>query len=161
MAKTFAPNSRLRQHPFIAGAKHQFYSLLEECGELQKFEPHLEIIEDGTKADEFFLIFNGEVELQKFVPGVGMITIQRLGAGDVVGCSWLFPPYWWRFSAITRQPTEAMVFNGALLRARAEEDFEFRQELLTRFNRTLITRLEAALEQLVDSSRLGAIPRIA
>ena len=87
MVKTFAPNSRLGQHPFVSGAKHQFYSLLEECGELQNFEPHVEIIEDGTKADEFFLIFSGEVDLEKFVPGVGVISIQRLGAGDVLGCS--------------------------------------------------------------------------
>jgi hypothetical protein len=68
----------------------------------------------------------------------------------MLGWSWLFPPYRWRFQARTRKTTRALAFDGKSLRAKCEEDHDLGYELLKRFSRVLTERLEATRVQLLD-----------
>ena len=58
------------------------------------------VFADGGFAGKFWLIQSGHVALDVHVPGSGRVTIDSIGIGDLLGCSWLFPPYRWAFGAV-------------------------------------------------------------
>jgi CRP/FNR family cyclic AMP-dependent transcriptional regulator len=86
------------------------------------------------------------------VPGRGRVIVEQLGRGDVVGLSWLFPPFQWGFGAITAQPLQAFEFNGQAIRAECDQDPEFGREMLGRFLRVTLHRLQATRSRLLDAS---------
>ena len=140
----------VRQHPFLAGLPPPFYALFDECGALRRFAAQQVIFHEGAEADHFYLIVSGKVDLQTFIAGVGMVTIQELGSGDALGWSWLFPPATWRFTAATREATEVLSFDARKLRQTAEQNLPFHDELITRIAKTLNQRLLSTRAQLVQ-----------
>jgi hypothetical protein len=81
--------------------------------------------------------------LETFVPGLGMVTVYTLAAGEALGWSWLFPPYCWQFTARSVDATEIITFSAASLRGKAEQDPAFGRELVTRMAQVLLHRLKA------------------
>jgi CRP/FNR family cyclic AMP-dependent transcriptional regulator len=140
----------LTKHPFLTGLKEEVRDLFGDCATLRRFASNQQIFQEGGEADHFYLIISGKVALETFVPGLGMVTIQSLGPGDALGWSWLFPPHQWHFTASTQAPTEVISLDAAQLRYKAEENREFRDELLTRISKTLLERLLATRVQLID-----------
>jgi len=90
------------------------------------------------------------VALQIFSERRGALTILTLGEGEILGWSWLFPPYRWKFSARTLEPTRVFAIDGQCLRAKAEQDHELGYELLKRFAYVVEDRLEAMRLQLIN-----------
>jgi CRP/FNR family cyclic AMP-dependent transcriptional regulator len=80
------------------------------CATFERFGVDQSIFKEGGNAEQFYLIQNGRATLDAFVPGRGVSTVQSVSAGDAFGCSWLFPPYQWHFSARASDVTEAIVF---------------------------------------------------
>jgi CRP-like cAMP-binding protein len=140
----------IKSHPFVAGFDPDFYEYFLDCGTLRRFASQQQIFHEGGEADHFYLILSGEVALETFVPGCGTVTIQRLGPKEALGWSWLFPPHQWHFTATTLAPTEVISFDAEALRAKAAENRDFRDELLTRVSKTLLERLQGTREQLID-----------
>jgi CRP-like cAMP-binding protein len=99
------------------------------------------------------LILKGEVALETSVKEGGIIPIQTLGGGDVLGWSWLFPPYYWHFDARAVSATETVFFYGTRLRERCEEDHDLGYELIKRMAHVVIRRLQATRRQLVASTK--------
>ncbi len=58
------------------------------------------------------------------------VVIDTIGDGDLIGWSWLFPPYVWHFTARATQPTAAIFFYGTVLREYCERDHTLGFELL-------------------------------
>jgi CRP/FNR family transcriptional regulator, cyclic AMP receptor protein len=88
------------------------------------------------------------------VPLSGSIPIQTLEGGDVLGWSWLVPPYRWRFDAGAIELTRAIALDGKCLRAKCEADHCLGYDLLKRFLAVMVQRLEAAQLQLVNVGRV-------
>ena len=143
-------DTAVREHPFLEGLAPNLCEIFCDCASIRRFASQQQIFHEGGEADHFYLIIRGNVALETFVPGCGMVTIQSLGAGDALGWSWLFPPHEWHFTATTREPTEVISLNAAALREKAEADREFHDELVTRVAKTLHQRLLGTREQLVD-----------
>lgn len=141
-------------HPFLVGLRPEFCQIFQECASACRFASQQQIFREGEDADHFYLILTGSVALETFVPGCGTVIIQNLEAGEALGWSWLFPPYQWHFTATTREPTELVSLEAAVLRAQAEQDRGFRDELLTRIVKTLYQRLMGTREQLIDLYRI-------
>ncbi len=76
--------------------------------------------------------------------------IETLGPGDVVGWSWLFPPYRWQFDAVALERVAAVALDGACLRAKCDDDTRLGFELTRRFAGVLIDRLQATRLRLLD-----------
>ncbi len=62
-----------------------------------RLRPGERLFREGTPAGGCWLIHDGCVALDLTVPGRGQVVVQTLGAGDVLGWSWLIPPYQWHF----------------------------------------------------------------
>lgn len=49
------------------------------------------LFEEGRRADRFWVIRSGQVEVDLHVPGRRAAVIETLGQDDLLGWSWLFP----------------------------------------------------------------------
>ena len=74
------------------------------------------LFEDGGSATRFWLLQSGHVCLDLHVPGQGRMKIDTIGMGELLGWSWLFPPYRWAFGAVAASPVEAFEFDARTVR---------------------------------------------
>lgn len=140
----------LAEHPFFQGLAPEQLNVLVGCASNVRFEAGQEIFREGEEAKNFYLIRQGKVFLEVFVPGRGSIVIQTLGEGEVIGWSWLVPPYRWRFDARASELVRAIALDGECLRGKCEADPRLGFELLKRFAHVMTERLQATRLQLLD-----------
>ncbi len=141
----------LATHPFLQGLSPHQKRILSDCAMLSSFAPGELIFREGDPANRFYLIHKGKVALESYVRERGTVLIQNIGSGDLLGWSWLFPPYYWHFDARAVEPVEAVFFYGTPLRDECEADHDFGYELLKRMTEVIIKRLQGTRRQLLDS----------
>ncbi len=140
----------LAEHPFFQGLEKRHLEVITGCASNATFDEGQFIFREGEEANHFYLIRQGRVALEVHAGGVGTITIQTLDAGDILGWSWLVPPYRWHFDARAVEPTRAIVLDGECLRRKCEDDHDLGYELLKRFAEIITQRLQATRLQLLD-----------
>jgi CRP/FNR family transcriptional regulator, cyclic AMP receptor protein len=140
----------LAEHPFFEGLDQEYVSFLAGCAKNVRFQQGEFLLREGEPADAFFIIRHGRVALEIDTPGRGSIVVQTVGEGEVIGYSWLFSPYRWRFDARALELTRALSLDGACLRGKCEEDPKLGYELMKRFAGIVLERLEATRMQLLD-----------
>jgi CRP-like cAMP-binding protein len=133
----------LAQHPFLKGLEKRYLRQLASLATPLSFKPLKMIFHEGDDANEFYLIQQGQVAIEMFMLGCEALQIQALEAGEVLGWSWLVPPYHWHFSARAIEPTQVIALDGRALRTRCEEDHDLGYEILKRFTHVVVQRLEA------------------
>ena len=138
------------ESPIFAGLDKAYLELIAGCGQNTGFEAGRYLFREGDQADTFYLVRHGRVLLETFVPGRGSLTIQTVDEGDVVGWSWLYPPYRWHYDARALDMVRAVAFDGACLRGKCSDDHTFGFELLMRFSPVMLERLQATRFQLMD-----------
>ena len=97
----------------------------------------------ATPRTRFYAIRHGSVALEIHVPAREAVIIETLHEGDLLGWSWLFPPYRWSFDARAVEPVRAIAFDGACLRGKCEADHDLGYELMRRIAQVIIERLQA------------------
>src|SRR6266571_9106187 len=120
------------EHPFLQGMTPEHLAILTECAMFAEFKKGELIFREGDPANRFYLIQSGRVELEAEVKERDRMLIQTIGPGDVLGWSWLFPPYYWRFDARATEPTTAIFFYGTRLREQCEQDHDLGFDLMKR-----------------------------
>jgi len=140
----------LAEHPFLKGLDPEYLKLLVGCASNVRFNAGQFIFREGEEANQFYMIRQGKVALETLAAERGPITVQTVGEGDVLGWSWLIPPYRWRFDARALELTRAIALDGKCLRQKSEEDHNLGYELLKRFSNIIVERLEATRLQLLD-----------
>jgi CRP-like cAMP-binding protein len=140
-------------HPFVQGMKPEHVSILSECAMLMEFSQGQLIFQEGDISNRFYLIQQGRARLETQRPNGETVSIQTIGAGDILGWSWLFPPYYWHFSACALEPTRAVFFYGTRLRERCEEDRDFGYELMKRMAAVVVQRLQATVQESLRLAR--------
>jgi CRP-like cAMP-binding protein len=142
-------NEAITKHAFFQGMKPEHLALLAEGAKPTNFNVGDVLFREGDPANQFFLIESGKLALEAHDPANGTTLVQTLGAGHVVGWSWLFPPFTWHFRARAIEPTNAIVLSGAHLLVAAERNHDFGYELMKRVAQVLIHRLQATRKQLL------------
>ncbi len=140
----------LKEHSFFQGLKPEYIQLLVECASNIKFEAGEMIFQRGEEANRFYLIRNGRVSLEISSPGKQAITIRTLADHDVLGWSWLYPPYEWQFDSRALELTRAIALNGQCLRGKCDNDPELGYEMMKRFSFIMLESLQATRLQLLD-----------
>ena len=146
--KTLEP--LLAEHAFFRDLPPEYLHILVGCASNAVFESGIYIFREGENADNFYLIREGKVALETNAPGQGAVTVQTLSKGEVLGWSWLVPPFRWCFDARAIEPTRAIALDGKCLRDKCEADPRLGFELLKRFAGVIVSRLQAARMQTLD-----------
>jgi CRP/FNR family cyclic AMP-dependent transcriptional regulator len=142
--------SVLADHPFFKDLPQPHLDTVTGCVANIVFQPGEFLLREGTAADNFFVIREGRVAVEVFVPNKGAITVETVEGGDILGWSWLFPPYKAMFDARALNVVRALSVDGACLRTKCEKDPSLGYELLKRFAVLVISRLQAVRMQLLD-----------
>ena len=143
----------LAEHPFLHGLKPQHQQMLAESAIRTQYRAGDFIFQEGEPANRFYLIQSGRVALESHLRDEPPVAVQVLGAGEVLGWSWLFPPCHWNFDAHVLEPTAAVFFYGTRLRVQCELDHEFGYEMMKRMAQVVIQRLQSTRRQLLEASR--------
>ncbi|MGD8894431.1 MAG: cyclic nucleotide-binding domain-containing protein [Acidobacteriota bacterium] len=140
----------LAEHPFFRDLRPEHLDTLVGCAANVKFAPGEFVFREGQRIDHFWVIREGKVAIEVFVPNKGEVTIETVEGGEVLGWSWLFPPYKAHFDARALTHVRALSLDGACLRGKCEKDTALGYEFMRRFNRLIVERLEATRMQLLD-----------
>ncbi|WP_332839121.1 Crp/Fnr family transcriptional regulator [Nocardia bovistercoris] len=123
---------------------------LAEVGSEAAYTDGQRLLVEGGRAERCLLIAQGQVVIDARVPGRGEVVVQTLGAGDLLGWSWLAPPYRWHFGARAVGPVRAIEFDAATLTRFAETDPEFGHALTRMMLTAVLDRLQATRARLLD-----------
>ncbi|MEY9988814.1 CRP-like cAMP-binding protein [Streptomyces sp. V4I8] len=114
------------------------------------FPEDTRIFEAGGTADRFWVIRSGAVSLDQRVTSIQRVTVASLGSGDLLGWSWLFPPYQWDFGAEAFSPVRAYEFDAAAVLRLCEEDPGLGMSLVRHVAEILAHRLELTRGRLME-----------
>jgi len=134
--------SVLAAQTFLRGMPPGHLDALADAATDVTFPARHRIFAEGGYAASFWLIRAGRVALDLQVPGEGPVVIETIGIGGLIGWSWLFPPYQWKFGAVCASPVEAFQFDAAIVRSRCAADPALGYDLITRLARVLAGRLQ-------------------
>lgn len=138
------------EHRFFAGLDQEFIDLVTGCCKNVRFEAGQFLLREGEAANQIYLIRHGRVALQISDPARGEIVFQTLGEGEVVGVSWLIPPYRWSHEAKALELVRAISIDAQCLRNKSEADNRFGYEMMKRFVPVLVERLHTTRMQILD-----------
>jgi len=136
--------------PTFAGLERDQIELIAGCGQTAGFEAGEYLFRSDEPADRFFVIRRGLVAIELFAPSRGQVIVSTHGPGDVVGWSWLFPPYRWQFDGRASEATRGISFDGACLRGKCDADHELGYALMQRFALKMLERLQETRVRLLD-----------
>ena len=142
----------LAAHPFLHGMSANQLDVLAKGARDVSFPARHRLFEDGGNATRFWLIQSGHVSLDLHVPGEGPVVIETIGMGELLGWSWLFPPYKWAFGAMAVTAVEAFEFDAPMVRECCAAVPELGFELNQRVARVLAKRLQATRIRLIARS---------
>jgi CRP-like cAMP-binding protein len=140
----------IASHPFFDQLSSEYVALISGCAKNVVFHQGTFVFRLGQPADAFFIVRHGMVALEAPGPEAETHRIQTVDEGDVLGWSWLFPPYRWMFDARALELTRAISIDGRCLREKCEADHSFGYEMMKRFSALVGNRLEAACMQIMD-----------
>jgi len=148
--------ARVALHPFLAGMNRAQLALLTDCAMATHFKNGQTILREGEFANRFYLIESGKVVLESGTGSGKPLVIETIGPGDLLGWSWMFPPYVWQFTARAVEPTTAVFFYGTILREYCEKDHSLGYELFKLMSVVMMKRLQGARKQMLSVHVHGA-----
>lgn len=140
----------IQEHPFFAGLDAAYLEVVAGCASNVHFAASEYLFHEGDPADQFYLLRAGRVRLETAVPGRAPVVLETIQAGEVIGWSWLFPPYVWQFDALAGESVRATAFDGKCLRGKCRENHDLGYELAMRSAHIMMQRLQATRLQLLD-----------
>lgn len=140
----------LTEHPFFNGMKPEYLALIAGCGKIRHFDAGSFLMKEGDAATHFYVIMRGTGAIETYCPQRGALTISRIKEGDVVGFSWLLPPYRVAFDVHAFTGVDAVILDGKCLRDKVEKDHELGYEMMKRFSHLLLNTLHDTQRQLLD-----------
>ncbi|MFF3763754.1 Crp/Fnr family transcriptional regulator [Streptomyces sp. NPDC001922] len=142
---------------FLRALPLDYRNRLMELAVEVSFPQDARIFDEGARAEGFWVIRSGAVTLDLTLLNGRRATVATLGPGDLLGWSWLFPPYEWDFGAEALSPVRAYVFDGMDVRRLCDRDTALGVVLMRTFAEILAHRLQDARARLLDLSPYSAI----
>jgi CRP/FNR family cyclic AMP-dependent transcriptional regulator len=139
----------LEAEPFFRGMREEQLAALAATASDVVFPAGHRIFDDGGHAGGFWLVRCGHVIVDARVPGDTPAVVDSIGIGELLGWSWLLPPYRWEFGAVSATEVEAIQFEAAAVRSACAADPALGFELTQRVIRVLARRLRSARTQLI------------
>lgn len=131
----------LAEHPFFADMDRGALDIIVGCCANHVFKPGTYLFRQGEPANKFYLIREGMVSFEIYVPGRPPIAVETVEAGEIIGWSWLVPPYEWGNDCRAIETVRAFSVDGACLRGKLDSDRVLGYEIYKRFLPIMARRL--------------------
>jgi len=143
-------SSELLKYDLFSDLSKEQVAKFARCSEIINFKKDDFIFKYHEKADRFYFLISGKVSLNINAKGNESIPIQTINEGQILGLSWLTPPYQWYFDGIAITDVTAICIDSDCARHSMEQDYELGYKLLKRFMALMSGRLQATRLQLLD-----------
>ena len=138
------------RHPFLAGLSGRAIEAITPFVVEKKLLPGAFLLTEGNLARATWLILDGRVSLEIYVPGRGAVPVETVDAGGVVGWSWSLLPLQWHFDARVVAPTRVLELDGTGMEKLCAQDPALGYALTQRLLIILHKRIESLRLQLLD-----------
>lgn len=140
----------LSSHAFFNGLDADSIRILAGSAKVLPIKKGTVLFHQGEHADKFYVLLDGQVSIQ--IPAImgPVLEMQSIGKDQLLGWSWLIPPYQWNFMARAVEDSEMLEIDGSAILAHSEGDPKFGYELLKRFATLMSDRLNAARQKMMD-----------
>ncbi len=145
--------SVFESHPFVQGLSDHHRMRLASGVKPFKLVAGEYLAREGEPAHAFYLVQKGQVAIGTHLSEPGALPIETVGPGDVVGWSWLLPPFRWQFDARASGDVQGLAFDGAWLREQCEQDYALGYHLLKQLFMTVSRRLIASRQSELQRSQ--------
>jgi CRP/FNR family cyclic AMP-dependent transcriptional regulator len=143
--------SALKNIPWFAELKSEHFNRMIEAATLRHVQAGEELFKEGNKEDCFYVVVEGRVALDIFVPHRGKVRIYTAEPMDLIGWSVATPVVRSRTAGATVvQPGRLAAFNAEKVRQMCEEDHDFGYLFMRRIANIIAGRLMVTRLQLLD-----------
>lgn len=134
----------MRNHAFFKRLAPEHLDYMSGCVKERDIARGTAVFVQGDRADEFFVVLEGNVVVE--VPALTgpTLEIQSLGPNKILGWSWLIEPYEWDFQARAVQDSKVLVFDGRKVLEHCESDPAFGYQVFKMFTVLMSERLHSA-----------------
>ena len=108
------------------------------------------IFKQNENAEHLYILVDGKVTLYITTTTGTSIPIQTLTQPELLGISWLTPPFMWHFDAIADTDVQLISIKGDYLIDHMSNNHEFGYHFSSQFILILSQRLQATRLQLLD-----------
>ncbi|MCM2422996.1 cyclic nucleotide-binding domain-containing protein [Streptomyces sp. RKAG293] len=108
------------------------------------------IFDADRSAERFWVLDRGEVALDLHVPGRQAVVVQTVSAGELLGWSWLFPPFRWQLGAQAHTAVRAREFPAPEVRELCAADPGLGHEFVLLCAEVIGGRLHSTRTRLLD-----------
>ncbi len=140
----------LVQAPTFEGMSDEHLALIAGCAQNRAFRQGEYLMREGDPANSFYVIRHGRVAMEIFIPQRGPVTIETIDDGDLLGWSWLVPPFRCHLDARALGNVHTISFDATCLRGKSDEDPVLGYELMRRFIPVIVERLQATRVRMLD-----------
>lgn len=135
--------------PFFDGLTADELALLAGCATNVHLRPGQYLFREGDPADSFFVVRHGRISIEMHTP-TAQVVLDSAHEGEVVGWSWIVPPYRWTFDARATEETSGVSFDATCLRSKFDSDPRLGFDLMQRVVRVMSNRIHSARVRLLD-----------
>ena len=140
----------IRDHPFFEGMDDEAVELIAGCAANERFDAGQYVFREGQPADKFYIVRHGSVALEVRAPGRDPIVLQSCEDDDVMGWSWIVPPFRWKWDARATKLSRLVSIDAICLRGKLDAEPELGYAMYKRFVRVIAERLSHARMQMLD-----------
>jgi len=140
----------VREHSLFEGMDPSQVTFIAGCGRLRRFAKGDYLTRENDPADAFYLLLEGRAVIETHRHNEPPTPLLTLGENDVVGWSWLIPPYRSQFDARALSDLRTVELDGRCIRNKCETDQQMGYQLLKRLSSVLVSRIHGARLQLLD-----------
>ncbi|MFG2715640.1 cyclic nucleotide-binding domain-containing protein [Streptomyces goshikiensis] len=108
------------------------------------------IFNEHQQAERFWIVQCGTVHLDTHVPGHKNVVVNALGYRELLGWSWMFPPFSWHLGATASREVRALEFDAAAVRELCKEDSDVGRSVAIAVAAVIADRLDSARTRLLD-----------
>lgn len=140
----------VREHALFDGMQSAQVDFIAGCGQLKRFAAGDYLVRESDPADHCYLIVEGRVVIETHRHNQPPAPLLTLNANDIIGWSWLIPPYRYQFDARAVSDLRTVQLDGRCIRDKCEADPVLGYQLLKRISSVMASRIHCARFQLLD-----------
>lgn len=138
----------LREHPVFHRLSEPYLEQLAQHMDVLTLSSGETLFHEGDTANHFFIVMEGTMDLYARMEDDEEQWIQMIDVGEVIGWSWLVPPYRWAFSARTREGAMLMRFDAEAVRDLCDRDPAFGYGTMKQICSLMLERLHTVRSQM-------------
>lgn len=141
---------RIQTSPAFATLSAAQIEIVAGCASEATFADGEMVFRADGDADAIHVLEHGRVALQLDPAAGPPLLIQTVGPTEVLGVSWMLPPYRWTLTAVVTMPAAAIRIDAQCLRDACDADAKLGYALHRSFAGIIRQRLVATRIQLLD-----------